>query len=92
MDWSRIADWSATAITVITIGARQQYLKGKHSQKFKDLEDKVNAVRDKIDAHDNRLGDGAVAFGRIDEKLDALKEGMIRIENAVQRHLDGGGK
>jgi len=88
MDWTRLADWSATALTIIGLGARQQYLKGKAAEAQKNTEARLKAVEDKVAAHDTRLSDGAVAFGRIDEKLGSLKEtvenGFSRIEAAVQ--------
>lgn len=82
VDWSRVADWGATALTIITLGARQQYLKGKNSQRFSDMEEKVKDVKEQVDRHETRLGDGGQAFVRIDEQLKALKE---TVENGFRR-------
>lgn len=82
VDWSRVADWGATAFAIITLGGRQQYLKGKHSQKFADLEEKVEDLKEQNDRHEARLNDGGQAFARIDENLKNLKE---VVENGFQR-------
>lgn len=60
---------------------------GSQEKEIENMKKNIAVVLDKVDSHDKRLGDGAVSLGRIDEKLDALKESMVRVENAVQRHI-----
>ena len=99
MDWTRVADWSATAVTILTLGARQQYLKGKHAEQFTAMEVKVKDLKDSLEKQDHRLSDGGNAFARIDENLKSLKEGVKRIEDALSttneriiQHLTDGSK
>ena len=81
-DWSRVADWVGTALAIITLGGRQQYLKGKNAQKFYDFEKKVKNMKEQVDRHETLLEDGGQAFVRIDEKLKALKD---TVDNGFQR-------
>jgi hypothetical protein len=83
-NWERIATIGSFIGAIIGFGGRQAYLKGKFDERIKDMEGRFKAVSEKVDKHDERLQSGAVAFGRIDEKLDAVKESQIRIENAVK--------
>ena len=99
MDWTRVADWSATALTLIGLGARQQYLKGKNAEKFATLGVQVKDLKDDLDKQSQRLSDGGNAFARIDENLKSLKEGVKRIEDALSttneriiQHITDGSK
>ena len=87
-DWSRVADWGATALAIITFGGRQQYLKGKNAQKFADLEARTQDVKERLDRHESRLTDGGQAFARIDEKLSAMTESVKRIEESTNKTND----
>ncbi len=87
-DWSRVADWVGTALAIITLGGRQQYLKGKSVQGFADLEEKVKDMKEQVERHDMRLGEGGQAFARIDEKLSSMAESVKRIEEATNKTND----
>lgn len=87
-DWSRVVDWAGTALAIITLGGRQQYLKGKNAQKFYDFEKEVKDMKEQIERHETRLGDGGQAFARIDEKLSFMAESVKRIEEATNKTND----
>jgi hypothetical protein len=86
-DWERIATVGTALATLIGFGGRQAYLKGKFDGRMKDLENIAVNLDKRITEHDKRLGDGAVAFGRIDENLKSLKTGQERIENSLVQSL-----
>ena len=103
MDWTRVADWSATALTLIGLGARQQYLKGKNAEQFAELARKVEDLKDRAERHDARLSAGGEAFVRISEQLKALnatvEAGFTRVENQASttnniliHHISDGAK
>ena len=87
-----IGAYSAVGIGIV--GAVFGY--GRINQKVADMSKEVEALKDDVRKHEERLATGAVAFAHIDEGLKHLSTGqdnllkmMESLVSRFDRHMDG---